>query len=316
MSILAGGTFQPPVEIGGSLAGASSSPVVAAGAGGLLVVGFLSGSQLYIAQRRSGATALGTPRALASGAANPALAMSSFGKTYLAFTVPDGTGFDVRAAFAVAGVWSIESTPLNVIRGDDSGTGAGRPTVTAAGDGVGIVAWGEGGHVFSRRVWGTAPSTVTEQGDGPLPGCSETSADEPALGSGGDSSYAALALHETLVCGGVTQSRVLVNRLHGSRYEGVHPADGPLATGADHPRVAVGEYGSGWVTAEAGGQRRLRHSAGPEREGGLRRSDQRSGEREPPLRHAVDGRSVLVDRGLAARSRGGRRAGDPGSVRR
>ena len=43
--------------------------------------------------------------------------------------------------------------------------GSGAPQVATAGDGVGIVAWGEGGHVYSRRVWGTAPSVVDEQAD-------------------------------------------------------------------------------------------------------------------------------------------------------
>ncbi len=249
-STLLGGTFQPPVQVDGGLPGASSEPVVAAGPGGALVVAFLNGSTLYVAQRRSSATGLGAPRLLAVGAGSPALAMSPYGKTYLAFLVGDGAGFDVRVAFQAAGGWSIESTPLNVDH-----DGAGSPAVTAAGDGVAIVAWAEGGHVFSRRVWGTAPSAVIEQADAPLPGCGETSAGEPRLGTGGDSSYASVAFHETLVCAGVSQSRVLVNRLHGSRYDGVRAADGPIGTtaaGADHPGVAVGEYGMGWVTAEGG----------------------------------------------------------------
>ena len=53
---------------------------------------------------------------------------------------------------------------------------------------------------------------------------------------------------------GGPKSRVLVNRLHSSRFDGVAAADGPAGTapgGADQPAAAVGEYGSGWVTAEA-----------------------------------------------------------------
>ncbi|HZU40248.1 MAG TPA: PKD domain-containing protein, partial [Solirubrobacteraceae bacterium] len=137
----------------------------------------------------------------------------------------------------------------------------GRPAVAAAGDGVAIVAWGEGGHILTRRVWGTSPSVVYEQADGALPGCSEVSADEPAIGSGGDSSYAAVAFHETLTCNGQTQSRALENRLHGSRYDGLVAADGlPAggaggggAGGAGQPAVAAGEYGRGWVTSVPNG---------------------------------------------------------------
>ena len=227
---------------------------MAAGSGGQLVVAFLNGSNLYVAERPNALHRLSAPRLLASGASHPALSISPFGKAYLAFTVPDGAGSDVRLAYDGLGAWAIERAALNLRAGDDAGTGSGRPAVAVAGDGVAIVAWGEGGHIVTRRVWGTAPSAVTEQADAPLPGCSEVSADEPAIGTGGDSSFAAVAFHEIVSCGGQTESRVLVNRLHSSRFDGVAAADGPAGTapgGADRPVAAVGEYGSGWVTAEA-----------------------------------------------------------------
>jgi hypothetical protein len=252
VSILAGGTFQLPAEVDASLQGASSSPVVAAGNGGLLIVAFINGGQLYAVQRATSATGLSSPSALFSGAAHPALQMTYLGKAYLAFTATDGAGFDVRTAYYYAGSWALEAPPLNATPADDAGTGSGRPAVAAAGDGVAIVAWGEHGHVYTRRVWGTAPSVVLEQADAPPAGCSETSAGEPAIAAGGDSSYADVAFHELLTCGAQAQSRVLVNRLHGSQYDGVAPADGlsiPAGDGADQPRVAVTEYGLGWVTS-------------------------------------------------------------------
>src|SRR5207248_4039848 len=112
-----------------------------------------------------------------------------FAQGYLAATAAGrGGGPGVRTAYYVGGHWALEPAPLNIAPDDDSGTGTGRPRVAAAGDGVAIVVWGEGGHVISRRVWGTWPSVVDEQADAPLPGCSELSADEPAVAAGGDSS--------------------------------------------------------------------------------------------------------------------------------
>src|SRR5205807_3468852 len=103
------------------------------------------------------------PQALAAGASNPAVGISIHGKGYLAFTASGAGGHDVRAAYYNAGQWALESAPLDAAPGDDAGTGAGRPRVTAAGDGVGIAVWGEAGHVYSRRVWATSPSVVFEQ---------------------------------------------------------------------------------------------------------------------------------------------------------
>jgi PKD domain len=253
VSALVGGSFQAPVQVDAALAGASSEPVIAAGNGGVLLIGFINGGQLYVVDRASTTAPFGSPGALAAGASNPSLEMTNFGKGYLAFTVVDGAGHDVRAAYYHNGAWALESAPLNDTPADDAGTGSGAPQVAAAGDGVAIVVWGEGGHVYSRRVWGTAPSVVDEQADVPsLSGCGEVSAGAPAVSAGGDSSYADVAFQETVSCGGVDQSRVLVNRLHGSRYDGATAGDGLSTPGTDsgvEPEVAMTEYGQGFVTS-------------------------------------------------------------------
>ena len=252
VSPLVGGSFGAPRPVDGNLPPASSQPVVAATNGGLAIVAFINGGELFAVTRSSFASGWSAPVPLAGGASNPSIQATYLGKAYLAFTAADGGGHDVRTAYYFNGTWRLEPTPLNRAPRDDAGTGAGRPQVAAAGDGVAIVAWGEGGHVLTRRVWGTSPSTALEQADAPLPGCSEISADEPDIGSGGDSSYAAVAFHERLSCGGDTESRVLMNRLHASLYDGIAPADGlstPASDGADQPAAAVGEYGRGWVTS-------------------------------------------------------------------
>jgi hypothetical protein len=253
VSQLVSGAFQAPVEVDGGLAGGSSQPVIAAGSGGLELIGFINSGELYAVERPSQAAPFGSPVALAEGASNPSLSITNFGKAYLAFAAADGSGSDVRTAYFYNGRWALEGPALNAAAADDAGTGSGRPDVAAAGDGVAIVVWGEGGHIYSRRVWGTTPSVVYEQADAPPAGCTEASADAPSVGTGGDSSYAPVAFQERVICGGHEQSRVLMNRLHASIYDGIVDADGlsgAPADGADDPQVAMTEYGQGWVTSE------------------------------------------------------------------
>ena len=104
---------------------------------------------------------------MVNGAQNPAIAITTFGKAYVAFTASGDGGSDVRCAYYDDGTWGMESTPLNLTPGDNAGTGAGVPAVAAAGDGVAIVAWGENGHIVTRRVSGTQPSVAAYQADPP-----------------------------------------------------------------------------------------------------------------------------------------------------
>jgi hypothetical protein len=249
--------FQPPEQVDAALPGGSSQPVIAAGGGGLLLIAFINGGQLFVVDRLGSATPYAPPRLLVAGASNPAISITTLGKAYLAFAAGGAGGHDVRAAYYAGGRWTIESAPLDAAAGDDAGVGAGRPAVAAAGDGVGIVAWGEAGHIYSRRVWGSSPSTVDEQADVPsLSGWNETAADQPVIGTEGDSSYADVAFHELLANGGQRQSRVLMRRLRASEFEPVTQPDGlstPGSDGADQPQIATGEYGRGFVTSARDG---------------------------------------------------------------
>ena len=85
-----------------------------------------------------------------------------------------------------------------------------------------------------------------------MSGWNEVSADQPSVGAGGDSSYAAVAFHELFSNGSQTQSRVLMRRLHGSQFDGLANADGlstPGGAGGTQPQVVVSEYGGGFVTS-------------------------------------------------------------------
>jgi hypothetical protein len=255
VSRLAGGAFQAPVQVDAGLAGPSSQPVVAAGENGVVLVAFINAGTLYVAQALSSVSPLSAPAPLFTGAANPSIAMSNFGKAYLAFTATAGAGGgNVRAAYYTQGQWALVSAPLDANPADGAGTGTGRPDVAASGDGVGIVAWGEAGHIYTRRVIATTLSAVVEQADpATFAGWSETSASRPSIASGGDSTYASVTFQETLQNGSATQSRVLMNRLQGSAFDGTSAADGATAggpEGADQPQVAVTEYGTGFVTSE------------------------------------------------------------------
>ena len=53
VSALVGGRFQAPVQVDPALSGASSQPVIAAGNGGLLLIGFVNGGELYVVDRPS-----------------------------------------------------------------------------------------------------------------------------------------------------------------------------------------------------------------------------------------------------------------------
>lgn len=253
VSRLVGGAFLPPEQADATFTGPSSQPVIAAGNGGTLLVAFLNGGTLYAVDRSSANSPYQVPVALASPAANPVIQMSNFGKAYLAFALAAHGGSDVRAAYYYNGRWALEPAPLNVTPGDDAGSSSGRPAVATAGDGVATVVWGEGGHIYSRRVWGTSPSVVYEQADPPsVNGWRELGADLPAAAAGGDSSYVGVVFRETFADGGQRQQRVLLNRLHGSVYDGPIGVDGLSTPGPDQayePGIAMGELGFGLATS-------------------------------------------------------------------
>jgi hypothetical protein len=260
-SQLFNGAFGAPVQVDSSLLGPSSQPVIGAGPGGLLLIAFINGGQLFVVGSASGPASLTAPRSLFTGAANPAIAVTALGKAYLAFTATGASGDDVRAAYYNLGKWGVETTSLNVVPSDDAGTGAGVPAVAASGDGVGIVAWGEGGHVFVRRVWGLAPSVQHFQADPPsLSGWSEVSAGTPSIATAGDSSYVNVAFNELFSSGTQRQARVLLRRLRASSWDSVAAPDGlatPGTESADQPQVSMSELGDGFVTSARTGSNQV-----------------------------------------------------------
>lgn len=255
LSALSGGVFGAPQEIDAGLGGASSQPVVAAGDGGLLLIAFINGGELYVVSRANQSSPLSAPQGLAGGALNPSIALSIHSEGYLAFTASDGSGWDVRNFYYSDGSWQLDPTTLNASPADDAGTGAGAPTVTAAGDGEGIVAWGENGHIYARRVWFAMASPEVEQADPPsLAGMPEISADSPRIGTSDISSYTDISFREIFQNGTSPVSRVLMNPLVASAFQGSMPL---TAAAADDPGIAMMQYGNGFVTTELEGSNQV-----------------------------------------------------------
>jgi hypothetical protein len=252
VSRLGGGVFRAPQQVDLGLPGATSHPVIAATPGGGLFVAFINGGGLYVTQALDNGGWSG-PQGLYTNADSPSIAMAS-GVGYLAFTADAGSGTDVLTEYYDGDSWQLASpSAMNVNPGDDAGAGAGRPQVAAAGDGIGIVTWGENGHVYSRRVWGTGTSVQYAQLDpSTWSGWNETSADSPSISVGGDSSYVGVTFRETLASGSATQSRVLMTRQVAESVAPTVATDGlttPGGANATQPAIALNEYGRGFATA-------------------------------------------------------------------
>ena len=248
------GAWQPAQQVDTGLGAASSQPQIAAHDHGELIVAFVNSGALYVTMVRGPRRAFSAPLQLAVGAANPSVSINGYGVGYLAYTANDGVGYDVDVDYFGGKAWH-PATPhdVNVTAADNAGTGTGVPDVVAAGDGVGIVTWGENGHVYSRRIWGTATSVQIQQLDPPTVagGWTEVTASSPRISVGGDSSFPVVAFGEEVTSAGQVQSRVLATRVVAeTAWSPVELDDLPVGSGdAAQPQVAFNESGAGFVTA-------------------------------------------------------------------
>ena len=256
VSQLLDGAFSSPIEIDGALANASSDPVIAAGSGGMLLVAFVNSDNLYVAVSNAGPAAFGAPKLLATAAGSPSVGATYLDKAYVAFTAEAAGVEQVRYAYYWKGVWAVEPTALNAVATENAGTGTGAPVVAAAQDGIATVAWGEAGHIYLRRVWGSSPSGDDYEVDVPsLSAENEVSATDPQIASGGNSSFVDVAFDETFSTPAGEQTRVLVHPLIASQWSPIAAPDGLTTPGpesAADPSVDMGEYGDGLATAERG----------------------------------------------------------------
>jgi hypothetical protein len=253
VSRLQQGAWHPPEQVDVGLSAASSQPQIVADDNGELVVAFVNSGAVYVSRARNGAQPLSAPQLIATGATHPSVSLNSYGVGYLAYTAQDGAGYDVDVDYFDGKAWyPANPHAVNVTAADNAGTGNDAPDVVAAGDGVGIVAWGEDGHVYTRRVWGTATSVQTQQIDpSSVAGWSEVTADRPRISVGGNSSYPVVVFREEVASAGRTQSRVLAEGLV-AETAGIETPVDDLAAGpmnATQPRVAMNYAGYGFITA-------------------------------------------------------------------
>jgi hypothetical protein len=227
VSRLVDGAFGAPEQVDAGLAGAGSQPVVAASDGGRLVVAFVSGGAVFSVVRPSGAPGFAAIQQIAATGSDPAVDMSINGVAYLTWT----TSGDVNAARLERNGTSFNAVPgpLDINPATTAGVGSGRSKVAVAADGIATVVWGEGGHVYGRRIFELRLSTAPQDlGD---------NADAPDIASEDDSSFAWAVFRQ----GGIAVAR----RLVGSQFD---PPVTLLATeGADPPQIAMNGRGVGYA---------------------------------------------------------------------
>jgi hypothetical protein len=223
------GVFQAAEPLDTGLSGPSSQPVVGAADAGRLVVVFVSGGTVYGIVRPSGG-AWSVPTPLGAGL-NPAVDLSINGTAFASFTAEG----DVRVARLDRRVnaWTLLPEAADVDPARAAGVGEGRSRVAISADGVGVVTWGEGGHVYARKMFGAglsnAPQDLTPADFG---GRVPTVSDLPEIDAEDDSSYAWVVFRQTFADGG---TRILARRQRGTSFDepvavdeaGGEPTSGP-----------------------------------------------------------------------------------------
>ncbi len=236
-----GGTFTPGEPVDSGLPGPGSQPVIGAADSERLAVVFVDGGVVYGVVRPAGG-GFEAPVPLGPGS-DPSVELSINGTAYASFT----SGGDVRIARLDrrTNVWSVLDQPADIDPANAAGVGTGRSRVAVSADGVGVVTWGEAGHVFARKMFGTALSNAPQDLTPPtFEGRAPAVSDLPDIDAEDDSSFAWVVFRQTFADGG---SRILAIRQRGTAF------DPPVAVDAGtepvrEPRIAMTGRGVGLAT--------------------------------------------------------------------
>jgi hypothetical protein len=226
VSRLVNGSFAAPEQADAGLGGAGSQPTIAASDNGRVVVAFASGGGVFAAVRPAGAPGFAPLQQVATTGSNPDVEMSINGVAYLTWT----TSGDVVAARLERNGTTFNGVPgaLDIDPAATAGTGAGRPKVAVAADGIATVVWGESGNVYARRIFELRLSTAPQDlGAG---------ADLPEISSEDDSSFAWVSFRQN--------GLPIARRLLGSQF------DPPVQIGpesADSVHLAMNGRGVGYA---------------------------------------------------------------------
>jgi hypothetical protein len=207
------GAFQPLERIDGALAGSSSQPVVGASDGGRLAIVFVNAGTVYGVVRTVG-QGFGAPASLGGGI-DPAVDLSINGTAFASFTAAG----DVRLARLDrrTNAWTVIAQPADVDPARPAGVGTGRSKVAISADGIGVVTWGEAGHVFARKMFNEGISDAPQDLTPPsLLDRVATTSDLPDVDAEDDSSYAWVVFRQTFADGG---TRILARRQRGTQFD-------------------------------------------------------------------------------------------------
>jgi hypothetical protein len=236
------GSFQPGERVDAGLPGPGSQPAVAASDGERLAVVFVNAGVVYGVVRPAGS---GFQAAVPLGVgSDPSVDLSINGTAYASFSA----GGDVRIARLDrrTNAWGLVEQPADVDPARDAGTGAARSRVAISADGVGVVTWGEAGHVYARKMFGNALSTAPQDltpavFDGRAPLVS----DLPDIDSEDDSSFAWVVFRQTFADGG---SRILAERQRGTGFDPPVAIDATGAEPLSEPAIDMNGRGVGLAT--------------------------------------------------------------------
>ena len=232
-----GGVFQAPERLDAALATPSAQPVVAASDGGRLAVVFVSGGVVHGVVRVAG-TDWSAPTPLGAGS-DPAVDLSINGTAYASFTA----GQDVRIARLDrrTNAWSLVEQAADADPARPAGVGGGRSRVAVSADGVGVVTWGEAGHVYARKMFGTLLSSAPQD---LTPATFEDrvalTSDLPDIDAEDDSSYAWVVFRQRFADGG---TRILARRQRGTGFDPAVAVDAADGEPVQAPRIDLNGRG-------------------------------------------------------------------------
>ena len=241
-----GGVFLPAERIDGALPGPGSQPVVGAADRGRLAIVFVNAGTVYGVVRPAGAGFNG-PVPLGPGS-DPSVDLSVNGSAFASFT--SAQNIAIARLDRRSNAWSTLAQPADVDPARPAGVGDGRSRVSISADGVGVVTWGEAGHVFARKMFNAgisnAPQDLTPPSFG---GRASTTSDLPDIDAEDDSSYAWAVFRQSFADGG---SRMLARRQRGTGFDppvAVDTGDEPVVR---DPRIDLNGRGLGLATGAGG----------------------------------------------------------------
>jgi hypothetical protein len=235
------GLLQPPERIDITLPGPSSQPVLGASDSGRLAVAFVNSGTVYGVVRPSGLP-FSPPVPLGPGL-DPSVDLSINGTAYASYT----SNGDVRIARLDrrSNAWIGLVSPVDVDPAREAGVGGGRSRVAISADGIGVVTWGEAGHVFARKMFNAGLSNAPQDLTPPdFAGRVATVSDLPDIDAEDDSSYAWVVFRQTFADGG---SRILARRQRGTQFDppvALDTGDEPVRD----PRIDLNGRGLGLAT--------------------------------------------------------------------